>query len=46
MNRSIDLLEQLAEASADMFRMNRRGNLYLTGGQEKVPAIQEQASRI
>jgi len=46
MNRSIDLLEQLAEASANVFRMNRRGYLYLTGEQEKVPAIQEQASRI
>src|SRR3972149_12037451 len=30
MNRSIELMEQLADASANVFRMNRRGYVYFT----------------
>jgi glycine/D-amino acid oxidase-like deaminating enzyme len=45
-NRSIDLMEQIAETSSNVFRMNRRGYLYLTGDPTRVPCMQEQASRI
>ena len=46
MNRSIDLLEQLAAAGANVFRMNRRGYLYVTADKKTVPLMQEQASKI
>ncbi len=46
MNRSIDLLEQLAEESGNMFRMNRRGYLYVTGSPAKTEAFAERAARI
>jgi glycine/D-amino acid oxidase-like deaminating enzyme len=46
MNRSIDLLEQLADASANVFRMNRRGYLYVTADRGKLPLMQEQAKRV
>jgi glycine/D-amino acid oxidase-like deaminating enzyme len=46
MNSSIDLMEQLADASANALRMNRRGYLYLTADEERVAAVQEEAQRI
>lgn len=45
MNRSIDLMENLAEKSGDVFRMNRRGYLYVTGDESKVPALIERSKR-
>ena len=37
MNRSIDLLEELARESGNVFRMNRRGYLFATAAPERVP---------
>jgi len=37
MNRSIDLLEELAYESSNVFNLNRRGYLYLTADREKLP---------
>lgn len=39
MNRSIDLMEALAEESGNIFHLNRRGYLYLTGDAEKALAM-------
>jgi glycine/D-amino acid oxidase-like deaminating enzyme len=36
MNRSIDILEQLAEESGNVFNMNRRGYLFATAREQKV----------
>jgi glycine/D-amino acid oxidase-like deaminating enzyme len=36
MNRSIDLLEELAEESGNVFHMNRRGYLYVTADENKI----------
>ena len=36
MNRSIDLLEELARESGNVFRMNRRGYLFATADAERV----------
>src|SRR5512139_3303065 len=46
MNRSIDLMEDLAEDSSNAFRMNRRGYLYVTGDKTKMPALEAQGRRI
>lgn len=49
MNRSIDLMEDLARASGNAFHMNRRGYLYLTADADKIPAFRaraEQTSRL
>jgi len=45
MNRSIDLMESLAEESGNIFRMNRRGYLYVTGDENKIADL-ENASRL
>ena len=45
MNRSIDLMESLAEESGNIFRMNRRGYLYVTADENKI-ADMENASRL
>jgi glycine/D-amino acid oxidase-like deaminating enzyme len=45
MNRSIDLMEELADASGNVFRMNRRGYLYVTADESKVGDL-ENASRV
>jgi glycine/D-amino acid oxidase-like deaminating enzyme len=37
MNRSIDLLEELARESGNVFRMNRRGYLFVTADPARVP---------
>ena len=36
MNRSIDILEELAAESNNIFRMNRRGYLYATSDRERI----------
>lgn len=46
MNRSIDLMEQLAAESGNVFRMNRRGYLYVTADESKVQAFQRRAAAI
>jgi len=39
MTRSIDLLEELARESGNVFRMNRRGYLFATADPERVPKL-------
>jgi glycine/D-amino acid oxidase-like deaminating enzyme len=46
MNRSIDLMEQLALESRNAFHLNRRGYLYLTGDEARVPDLTKDAQRI
>src|SRR5438874_5420352 len=43
MNRSIDLLEELARESGNVFRMNRRGYLFATADPDRVPQFLERA---
>jgi sarcosine oxidase, subunit beta len=43
LNRSIDLMESLANESGNIFRMNRRGYLYVTADEGKVPDLQASA---
>lgn len=45
MNGSIDLMEELADESGNVFRMNRRGYLYVTADEEKAAEL-ENASRV
>jgi glycine/D-amino acid oxidase-like deaminating enzyme len=45
MNRSFDLMEQFAGESGNVFRMNRRGYLYVTADENKI-ANMENASRV
>src|SRR6187401_2828461 len=40
MGRSIDLLEELSEASGDRFAMNRNGYVYLTGDPARAEAFE------
>lgn len=44
-NRSIDLMEELAEESGNIFHMNRRGYLYVTADDSKIPEMQSAALR-
>jgi sarcosine oxidase, subunit beta len=44
MNRSIDLLEELARESGNVFRMNRRGYLFATADPARVPLFLERAA--
>src|SRR6185295_9660230 len=44
MNRSIDLMEALADESGNVFRMNRRGYLYVTADGSRIQGL-ETASR-
>lgn len=37
MNRSIDLMEELADESGNIFHLNRRGDLYLTADERRLP---------
>jgi sarcosine oxidase subunit beta len=46
MNRSIDLLEQLALESGNLFHLSRRGYLYLTADYTKIPQIENAAKAI
>ena len=43
MNRSIDLLEQLADASGNVFRMNRRGYVFGTADPARAAELREMA---
>src|ERR1041385_1345193 len=43
MNCSIDLMEELADESGNVFRMNRRGYLYVTANEDKVAELQTAA---
>ena len=43
MNRSIDILEELADENGNIFHLNRRGYLYLTADPEKIPAFEQEA---
>ncbi len=43
MNRSIDLLEELARESGNVFRLNRRGYLFATADPARVPHFVETA---
>ncbi|NOY99804.1 MAG: FAD-binding oxidoreductase [Chloroflexi bacterium] len=46
MNRSIDLMEQIADETGNAFRMNRRGYLYVTADEGKIPSLRARAERI
>jgi glycine/D-amino acid oxidase-like deaminating enzyme len=46
MNRSIDLLEDLADQSGNIFHLNRRGYLYLTADPGKLPGMLREAQQI
>lgn len=43
MNRSIDILEELAQESNNVFHLNRRGYVYLTADPAKIPAMRAAA---
>src|SRR5262245_48089613 len=43
MNRSIDLMEELAAESGNVFRMNRRGYLFATADPARVPEFMRAA---
>ena len=43
MNRSIDLLEELARESGNRFLLNRRGYLFVTADPAQVPVFVERA---
>jgi glycine/D-amino acid oxidase-like deaminating enzyme len=45
MNRSIDLMEALAEESGNIFHMNRRGYLYVTADENKIGDMEAAALR-
>ena len=45
MNRSIDLMEFLADESGNVFRMNRRGYLYVTADENKIADIRAASLR-
>ena len=45
MNRSIDLMENLADESGNIFHMNRRGYLYVTADEKKIPELIERSNR-
>jgi glycine/D-amino acid oxidase-like deaminating enzyme len=42
-NRSIDLMESLAEESGNVFRMNRRGYLYVTADETRIAELESAA---
>jgi glycine/D-amino acid oxidase-like deaminating enzyme len=43
MNRSIDLLEQIADATGNRIQLNRRGYLYATADPAKLPLLRQAA---
>ncbi len=45
MNRSIDLMESLANESGNVFRMNRRGYLYVTADENKIGELKSASIR-
>ena len=46
MNRSIDLLEELAREGGNNFRLNRRGYVFLTASPAEAAALERQADEI
>ena len=46
MNRSIDLLGQLADSSGNYFNLNQRGYIFLTADPEKAQSMQQMATEI
>jgi glycine/D-amino acid oxidase-like deaminating enzyme len=46
MNRSIDLMEELADDSGNVFHLNRRGYLYVTADENQIPPMKERSERI
>ena len=46
MNRSIDLMESLADESGNVFRMNRRGYLYVTADENKIAGLRSASDLI
>jgi glycine/D-amino acid oxidase-like deaminating enzyme len=46
MNRSIDLMEELRAPSNNIFRMNRRGYLYVTGDESGLDEFKQEAERV
>lgn len=49
MNRSIDIMEELARESGNIFNMNRRGYLFVTADPARIPAFEraaEEAARL
>ena len=43
MNRSIDILEELAHESGNIFHLNRRGYLFVTGDPARIPDFKRAA---
>lgn len=46
MNRSIDLIDSLADQSNNVFNLNRRGYLYLTANRAAIPGMIESAQKV
>ena len=46
MNCSIDLMEQLADESGNVFHLNRRGYLYVTAEESKITSLEERSRGI
>lgn len=46
MNRSIDLMEELADESGNIFHLNRRGYLYVTAEENRVAELIARSERI
>jgi sarcosine oxidase, subunit beta len=46
MNRSIDLLEELAQESGNIFQLNRRGYLYINADHQQIPLLIKSAESI
>jgi glycine/D-amino acid oxidase-like deaminating enzyme len=44
MNRSIELMEELADESGNIFHLNRRGYLYLTANESHLPKFKRTAA--
>ena len=44
MNRSIDLMESLGDESGNIFRMNRRGYLYVTADETRIAELKNASS--
>ena len=45
-SRSIDLMDDLADQCGNLFKLNRRGYVFLTGDTENIPAMQRQAEMV
>ena len=46
MNRSIDLMEALADESGNVFHLNRRGYLYVTADENRITELTKRSERI